>query len=207
MKEPQTPFNEEERMELIRQLDILDTDAEEIYDGITYLASMACNKPVSTITIIDRHRQWFKSIVGANEKENPRIYSFCAHAILGNEILEVKDSQLDERFKDNPLVTGDPHVRYYAGAPIELKDGLRVGTLCVIDHKPNKLSDEQLKILRFLSLQVTKLLELRLKVKEVEILRENDRNLVSMLTHELRNPLTSVSGYLSMINQIKKISR
>lgn len=203
MKEPAIPSNEAERMELVRQLHILDTASEEVYDGITYIASLICNTPVSTITIIDHNRQWFKSIVGGNGKENPRIYSFCAHAILGSEILEVPDSQKDDRFKDNPLVTDDPFVRFYAGAPLELKDGLRVGTLCVIDHKPNKLTDEQLKVLRYLSLQVTKLLALRLKIKEVELLRENDANIVNMLTHELRNPLTSISGFLSMIGQGK----
>lgn len=199
MKEPPIPLNETERLELIRQLGILDTDAEEVYDGITYIASLICDMPISTITIIDQNRQWFKSIVGGNKKEDPRIYSFCAHAILGNEILEVPDSEKDERFKNNPLVLGDPHVRFYAGAPLELKDGLRVGTLCVIDRKPNKLNEQQLKALHFLSLQVTKLLELRLKVKEIQSLRENDTNIVNMLTHELRNPLTSISGYFAMM--------
>lgn len=198
MKEPQIPPNEAERMELIRQLDILDTESEEIYDGITYIASAICKVPVSTVTIIDENRQWFKSIIGGNGKENPRIYSFCAHAILGNEILEVPDSQADDRFRDNPLVIGDPYVRFYAGTPLELKDGLKVGTLCVIDHKPNKLNEQQLKALHYLGLQVTKLLDLRLKVKEVEVLRSNDATIVNMLTHELRNPLTSISGYLSL---------
>lgn len=203
MQEPKIPENEKERMELIHQLAILDTEAEEVYDGITLIASQICKTPLSTITIIDHHRQWFKSIVGGNGRENPRIYSFCAHAILDNKILEVPDSQKDERFRDNPLVIGDPFVRYYAGAPLELKDGLRVGTLCVIDHKPNKLTEEQLKALHFLSLQVTKLLELRLRIKEIEVLRENDANIVNMLTHELRNPLTSINGYLSLTTQNK----
>lgn len=204
MREPEIPKNESERMELIRQLHILDTHSEDVYDGITYIASLICKTPVSTITIIDKDRQWFKSIIGGSHRENPRIYSFCAHAILGSEILEIPDSQSDERFRDNPLVIGDPYVRYYAGAPLELKDGLRVGTLCVIDHKPNKLSEEQLKALHFLSLQVTKLLDLRLKIKEIEYLRENDSNIVNMLTHELRNPLTSISGFLTLTTQLKE---
>lgn len=196
MKHPPIPSNETERMELIHQLDILDTTAEEAYDGITSIASLICNTPIATITIVDQNRQWNKSSVGIDSKEAPRIYSFCAHAITGNEILEIPDSHEDERFKDNPLVTGNPYVRFYAGAPLELKDGLRVGTLCVIDNNPNKLNKQQLNALLFLSLQVTKLLELRLKVKEIETLRENDANIVKMLTHELRNPLTSISGYL-----------
>lgn len=201
MKEPPIPTNESERMELLAQLDILDTDFEEIYDGITFIAALICNTPISTITFVDKDRQWFKAIVGGKGRENPRKYSFCAYAILENRILEVPDSQKDERFKDNPLVIGDPYVRFYAGAPLELKDGLRVGTLCVIDHKPNKLNEEQLKILYYLSLQVTKLLDLRLKVKEIEELREKDAHVVNMLTHELRNPLLSISGLLSMTNQ------
>lgn len=199
MKEAELPYNEAERLELVRQLGILDTESEDVYDGIVYIASLICGTPLSTITIVDKHRQWFKSIIGGEGKENPRAYSFCAHAILGSEILEVSDSQMDERFKDNPLVTGDPYVRFYAGAPLELKDGLRVGTICVIDHKPKKLTQDQLRALHFLSLQVTYLLELRLKIKEVESLRENDANIVNMLTHELRNPLTSISGFLSMM--------
>ena len=199
MLEPPIPSNEAERLELIRQLDILDTSAEEAYDGIVYVASLICGTPLSTITIIDRNRQWFKARIGLKNQESPRLYSFCAHAILGNEILEVPDSQKDERFKDNPVVTGDPHVRFYAGAPLELKDGLRVGTLCVIDHKPKKLNEHQLKALEILGLHVTKLLELRLKIKEVETLRENDANVVNMLTHELRNPLTSIYGFLAML--------
>lgn len=198
MKEPAIPANEAERMELIHQLHILDTESEEVYDGITYIAAMICNAPMCTVTIIDKDRQWFKSSVGTGGKEDPRIYSFCAHAIMGSEILEVPDSQEDDRFRDNPLVIGEPFVRYYAGAPLEMRDGLRVGTLCVIDHKPRKLNDYQLKALRALSLQVTKLLDLRLKIKEIEILRENDSTIVNMLTHELRNPLTSISGYLGM---------
>lgn len=204
MREPIIPDNEAERMDLVQQLNILDSASEEIYDGIVYVASLICNMPLSTITIIDKDRQWFKSIIGGNGKENPRIYSFCAHAILSNNILEVTDSQNDDRFKDNPLVTGDPFVRYYAGAPLELKDGLRVGTLCVIDHKPNKLNEKQLEALHFLSLQVTKLLELRLKVKEVEMLREKDARVVNMLTHELRNPLVSINGYLAITRQFKE---
>lgn len=157
------PPNEAERMNLLHQLDILDTEAEEMYDGIVYVASKICQMPVSTITLIDSDRQWFKSAFGVGHRENPRIYSFCARAILGNDILEIPDSLKDDRFKDNPLAKSDPGVRYYAGMPLELKDGLNVGTLCVIDHKPNKLTEEQLTALRHLGHQVTKLLELRLK--------------------------------------------
>lgn len=163
MEESIIPSNEAERMKLLHQLHILDTDTEEIYDGIVYIASKICQMPVSTITFIDHDRQWFKSAVGVKHKENPRIYSFCARAILGKDILEVPDSLKDDRFKDNPLAKSEPGVRFYAGMPLELKDGLNVGTLCVIDHKPNKLSEEQLKALRYLGWQVTKLLELRLK--------------------------------------------
>lgn len=177
MEESLIPSNEVERMELLNQLHILDTDPEDIYDGIVFLASQICQVPVSTITLIDRDRQWFKSAIGVEHRENPRIYSFCARAILGNEILEVPDSLKDNRFKDNPLAKCDPGVRFYAGIPLELNGGLNVGTLCVIDHKPNKLSENQLKALRCLGWQVTKLLELRLKnellSQKQEALNEN----------------------------------
>lgn len=163
MKEAPIPANEAQRMALLHQLNILDTDAEETYDGIVFIASHICHVPVSTITLIDHNRQWFKSAFGASHRETPRIFSFCGHTILEDDLFEVPDSLEDERFRDNPLVTGEPPVRFYAGVPLELQDGLKVGTLCVIDHKPNKLNEEQVKILRFLGQQVTKLLELRLK--------------------------------------------
>lgn len=163
MQESLIPPNEAERMELLHQLDILDTEAEEIYDGIVYIASQICHVPVSTITFVDHDRQWYKSAIGTNQKENPRVVSFCARTILGKDIMEIPDSRKDERFRDNPLVTSDPYVIFYAAVPLELKDGLNVGALCVIDHKPNKLTEEQIKTLRYLGLQVTKLLELRLK--------------------------------------------
>lgn len=170
MQEPALPLNESERLELLHQLHILDTESEEIYDGIAYIASKICEVPISTISLIDHDRQWFKSIIGGDLTETPRIYSFCAHTILGNEILEVTDSHNDERFKENPYVLGEPYVRFYAGIPLELKNGLNVGTLCVVDNKPRKLTEDQLKILHYLSLQVTKLLESRLK--NIELLQK-----------------------------------
>ncbi len=176
MEETIIPLNEAERMKLLHQLHILDTNPEEIYDGIVYIPSTICQMPVSTITFIDHTRQWFKSAIGVTHKENPRIDSFCARAILGKDILEVPDSLKDDRFKDNPLAKGHPGVRYYAGMPLELADGLSVGTLCVIDHKPNKLNKEQLKALRFLGWQVTRLLELRLK-NALLLQKENALNL------------------------------
>lgn len=201
MAEAALAENENERLALVRRLEILDSVSEEAYDGIAHIAGLICDMPISAITIVDQNRQWFKSIVGLPTKETPRAQSFCAHAILGHEILEVQDSEQDDRFKDNPLVTGDPHIRFYAGAPLELESGLRVGALCVIDNKPNKLTADQLKALRFLSLQVTALLDLRLKLKEIEALRENDSNIVNMLTHELRNPLASIKGFLSLLSE------
>lgn len=177
MEESNIPSNEPERMEILQQLHILDTEPEEIYDGIVFIASKICHMPISTITLVDSDRQWFKSAIGIKHRENPRIHSFCARAILGNDILEIRDSLKDERFKDNPLAKSDPGVRFYAGIPLELKGGLNVGTLCVIDHKPNKLNEEQLKALRYLGWQVAKLLDLRLKnallSEKQEALNEN----------------------------------
>ncbi len=185
------PSNEIERMKLIHELHILDTDPEEIYDGIVFIASKICQVPISTITLVDHDRQWFKSAIGVEHRENPRIHSFCARAILGNEILEVPDSLEDDRFRDNPLATCDPGVRFYAGIPLELKDGLNVGTLCVIDHKPNKLSDEQLKSLRILGWQVTRLLELRLKnaqLSQKQNILDDDLNAASVIQKSFLPP-------------------
>ena len=127
---------------------------------------------------------------GLKQRSAPNIektletHSFCAHTILGNDTLEIPDSHNDERFKNNPLVKGNPHVRFYAGVPLELNDGLKVGTLCVIDNKPHKLNQEQLKISRFLGIQVTKLLELRLKnvlLSQKQETIDNDLNAASII--------------------------
>lgn len=162
MKKPEIPANEKERLKVLEEYQILDTLPEELYDDITKIASQICDTPISLISLVDEQRQWFKSHHGLAASETPRDIAYCAHAInCPEEILEVPDALTDERFHDNPLATGDPHVRFYAGAPLNTKDGYSLGTLCVIDHKKRELTDDQKKSLLALSRQVVALLELR----------------------------------------------
>ena len=161
MKAPLPP-NEAQRLNTLRGYGVLDTPSEPDFDDLTLLAAQICQVPIAVITLVDENRQWFKSIIGLNATETPREFAFCAHAILySDEVLEVSDAQLDSRFADNPLVTGDPYIRFYAGAPLVAPDGLALGTLCVIDRVPRVLSAEQQTALRALSRTVIAQLELR----------------------------------------------
>lgn len=177
MKTPEIPENEKERLAELRSYGILDTALEQSYDDITKVASFICQSPISLVSLIDEDRQWFKSRHGLDVSETPRNLAYCAHAIHSpNVILEVPDAFEDERFHDNPLATGDPHVRFYAGAPLVSSNGHSLGTLCVIDHKPKKLTDQQREALWALSRQVTALLELRKTNRQLEESKKEQAN-------------------------------
>ncbi|MEJ8843469.1 GAF domain-containing protein [Lacibacter sp. H375] len=147
---------------------ILDTPHEKEYDELRELAAQICNCPISLISLIDKDRQWLKSKQGVDISETPREFAFCSHTILQKKIMEVQDASSDKRFFDNPFVTGDTHIRFYAGAPIISPTGQTLGSICVFDHQPGKLNESQKRALQILSNQVTKLLELRLKSKAIE---------------------------------------
>lgn len=155
------PANEAERLEALKSYEILDTDPEEAFDDLTRLASYICETPISVISLIDSQRQWFKSKLGLNVPETPRELSFCQYAIMQEEILEVDDAQENALFRDNPMVTGEPNVRFYAGAPLVNAEGYSLGTLCIIDTVPKHLSDQQRDALHTLAREVVSHLELR----------------------------------------------
>ena len=159
MKRASKPTDEKKRLDALYEYHILDTPTEGIFDIITSIASRVCHTPIGSITLIDENRQWFKSNIGLEETEIARDISFCSHTILQSHILEVPDAKLDDRFHDNPLVTSDPHIRFYAGMPLLNPAGYKLGALCVIDRKPKELTAEQKDTLKDLSAIVMKLFE------------------------------------------------
>lgn len=159
MIEPSNPDNEEERLSRLKKLKILDTPLEERFERITRIVCSSLNVPISAISFIDEKRQWFKSIQGLDVSETPRDIAFCAHAILEGEAFVIPDAQKDPRFVKNPLVTEDPHMRFYAGFPIKMGENIYVGTLCAIDRKPREITEEGLAILKDLAEMVQSELE------------------------------------------------
>jgi diguanylate cyclase len=131
------PHDEAERLARLRALTVLDSAPEPLFDSLARLAAQIAGTPIALVTLIDEKRQWFKANLGLpGARETPRDLAFCAHAILGREVMEVADARTDPRFADHPMVTGEPGIRFYAGAPLSLPGGMRVGTLCVIDRAP-----------------------------------------------------------------------
>jgi GAF domain-containing protein len=168
------PPDEEKRLEALRGFDILNTPAEKAFDDLVRLALYICDTPIAAVSFIDKDRQWFKSKVGLAVPETKRDISFCAHAVtVPNDMLIVPDASLDPRFADNPLVTGEPKIRFYAGAPLVTEDGFVLGTLCVIDHVPKELSAAQTKALAVLRNQVMR--ELELHKKNIELAEANKK--------------------------------
>jgi diguanylate cyclase (GGDEF)-like protein/PAS domain S-box-containing protein len=166
---PATPANERERVAALHAAAVLDTEPEEDFDGVARLAAAICETPVARVSLVDSDRQFFKSCVdGGAGGGTPRDISFCGHAILGDDLFIVEDALTDERFADNPLVLGDDQVRFYAGAPLTTREGYALGALCVVDHEPRKLSEEQQNALRTLGKQVVSQLELRQRVNSLK---------------------------------------
>lgn len=194
------PANEDERQRHLDELQILDTLEEAAYDDLTFLAAQICDTPIALVSLIDRKRQWFKSHHGLDAHETPRDLAFCAHAILDDQTLVVEDSLQDKRFWDNPLVTGGPEVKFYAGAPLILRDNIRVGTLCVIDHHARPLEAARRRALEALARQVVLQLELRLQLQASARLDQTKDEFISMVNHELRTPLTSINGALALLS-------
>lgn len=147
MQKPSVPAKERERLQTLRDLEILDTPPEEHFDRVTRLARRLFSVPIVLLSLIDEDRQWFKSRQGLDVTETPRDISFCGHAILDDEPLVVSDARADRRFDDNPLVTSEPNIRFYAGHPLSAPNGHRLGTLCLIDRRPRELTEDDLQLL------------------------------------------------------------
>jgi GAF domain-containing protein len=176
------PANEAARLAALRRYDILDSAPETVFDDLARLASFIGDTPIGTFTLIDAERQWFKSQVGLADRETERDAAFCAYTILEDVVLQVPDAMLDPRFADNRLVTGDPNIRFYAGAPVKSSDGFNIGTVCVIDRAPRAgLTVAQREALEALARQASKLLELRRTAGELAGVMRDMRALASML--------------------------
>ncbi len=178
------PSDEELRLKDLASYQILDTHPEDDFDGLIEIAAKICDCPISLISLVTDDKQWFKAKRGLEEKETPREISFCAHAILSNNVMSVEDARTDPRFSDNPLVTGKVNIQFYAGVPIVSPSGHNLGTICVLDNKPRKLTVEQEKLLKILSAQITKLLDLR---KKNIIIRERADEIITWKTGSIKN--------------------
>jgi signal transduction histidine kinase len=197
MIEPPLPANETERLAALRALRLLDTPAEERFDRITRTARDLFGVPIALISLVDAGRQWFKSRQGLAATETPRAISFCGHAILGDAAFVVSDARNDERFADNPLVTGAPHIRFYAGMPLNSTDGRKIGTLCLIDSQPRAFDAGDEQRLRDLAAWAEREANLTNEMaNHLDAMRET---FVRLVSHELRTPVTSIVGALEIL--------
>jgi signal transduction histidine kinase/CheY-like chemotaxis protein len=198
------PENEKERIKSLLELGVLDTPPEERFDRLTRIAASVFDVPIALVSLVDSDRQWFKSCQGLDVSETPRDISFCGHAIHSDDPLIVSNALSDPRFADNPLVTGGPKVRFYAGQPLRAKDGHRVGTLCIIDSKPHALTDKDRKNLADLAavveseLNMVELIELHSQVELAKAAAEHANRakseFLANMSHEIRTPMNGIIG-------------
>lgn len=206
MVPPQIPSDDQRRLRELYRYEILDTTYEEEFNDVVKLAATICRTPIAIISLMDAQRQWFKARVGIDATEFPRNISFCGHTITSDvPVFEVIDATQDERFLDNPLVTGDPFIRFYAGAPLISSNGFKMGTIAVFDTKPGALNEEQAYTLQSLARQVVKLLDQNLLNKQLEQQSiklqqqmELQNRILSIIAHDVRNPIGAVKSIIEL---------
>jgi GAF domain-containing protein len=191
------PHNEAKRLKVLWQYEVLDTVPEEVFDDLTSLAAHICEAPMALISLVDEDRQWFKAKVGVTLNETSRDMSFCGHAIMQSDLFIVPDATKDARFAKNPLVTAEPKIRFYAGAPLVTPDGHALGTLCVLDKVPRKLRPEQQKALRVLAHHIVSQLELRRHSRELASARQEGGKVKREL-EDARAEIAKLRGELSV---------
>lgn len=199
MEEARLHPAEVDRLTALFSYDILDTEHEAAFDEITELASAICETPIALISLVDKNRQWFKSSFGLTVSETPRSLAFCAHALLQDGVFEVTNALNDERFVDNPLVVGEPSIRFYAGALLVADDGLPLGTLCVIDSVPKKLTPQKTRALSILAGQVMAQIKLRQQNQNLQRLNQHREQLFAALAQDLRSPVYGINGLSKLI--------
>ena len=202
------PFNDPQRLAVLRSYGLLDTPPEEDFDRLTRLACQLCNTPVALISLVDEHRQWFKSKQGLDAPETHRELAFCGHAILSDTPLIVLDAEQDSRFAGNALVCDEPGIRFYAGAPLIDREGFRLGTVCAIDFQPREsIGEDEITALQDLAALAMRLFEERKQrlsaeeqVKASDTLADAQTELFSMIAHEVRSPLSAINTGAEFLN-------
>ncbi|MDX1629844.1 MAG: GAF domain-containing sensor histidine kinase [Fulvivirga sp.] len=210
---PKETKNEEKRLQELLSYDILNTEVEEDFDNLTKLAAEICGTKIALVSLIDDQRQWFKSACGLNVKETTKEIAFCGHALhQPDQLFLVKDAREDKRFHDNPLVTGDPYIVFYAGVPLLSESGLPLGTLCVIDDKPKVLTEAQVQALKILSRQVMNLIDLRKKKHQLNekndlLERKNEEieGFAHTAAHDLKSPLHNIIFAIDLLKKMQSI--
>ncbi len=206
MVPPQIPSDDQRRLKELHRYEVLDTSYEAEFNDVAQLAATICKTPIALISLIDAKRQWFKAKVGIDLNEFPRDISFCGHTIIADtEVFEITDTAEDERFLDNPLVIGEPYIRYYAGVPLINQNGYKMGTISVLDTKPGEINAEQIFTLQTLARQVVKLLDQNLMNKQLESQRiklqqqmELQNRILSIIAHDVRNPIGAVKSIIEL---------